>query len=305
LKTALITSLFFVSLICCLPCMAENGEIAIADWERDADGVIWSDYVLGKQSVFSTKHFTLNVLCDSETLKRASLMRDELYSLLEKDISRNAISGITEALGNLLEQYALNGVIPLQSREKSVILRIRITCKSFPDETHGIACHEDEDEKALMPLSEMTTIQPDSHKRPQKKYNRNDDILRNSSADKVNLAEYTLYSDKVDHFRLFLYLWEDNPFEQGNLDIKSPHLSVNHSPTNSAIPHLTIYLEKAEKSSFTIPVSRDSVLQNGRRTVHDIFLSRLATSVLGQITSLSCLISLHPWRIPCCDGVMS
>lgn len=311
MKTLLITSLGVLILLCCVPCKAVTGEIAVADWERDEDGAIWSDYVLGEQSAFSDEAFTLNAFCDSRTVERASLMRSELYSILEKDISNNVITGTTAALADLLEQYALRGIVPIQSREKSVIVRIRLARKAFRDEKDAIASQEDKNEKALMPLSAMTVLNPNTNKSSSKKYNRDDGIPANSSFDKVNLAEYALDSDKVDHFQLFLYLWEDNPFERGGLDIQSPLLPVNHAPAPSNIFHLPTYPKKAKKPSIDISVNRAASLQKSRQNVNKIFLSGPGAAAISLASAINLMfhlnlhISIYPWRIPCYEGAIS
>ena len=180
-----------------------------ASWERDADAAVWDDAVA--RGAMPRTSFS-----SASAASRNAAIRQEARRMLEH--SKNSGTTDIAVAAAILKDAAGQGVLPVTEQESSLITGALILsslhhCRGLSlDGTHrdryghGVLC-------AAAIAGNGVHRNVDSKKLPRRKFNADNDASR------VNLVQYATDCGKADYYGLFLYLWEDGPWDTRKADI--------------------------------------------------------------------------------------
>ena len=215
-------------------------------WERDADAAVWDHAV-------DTGTMPRTSFSSASATRRSSDIRQQARLILERSETPGTSDSAVAAA--ILKDFAGQGVLPVTAQESSLITGVSMLsslhhCRGFSWNGksrdrygHSILC------SAVIAGSGVHR-NVDSKKLPRRNYNADND------ASNVNLVQYATDYGKADYYGLFLYLWEDGPWETGNAEI-----SISTVPLLESIRDVYAYNPAPSCTPLHIPLKFPFIIE--------------------------------------------
>ncbi len=204
-----------------------------ASWERDADAAVWDDAVA--RGAMPRTSFS-----SASAASRNAAIRQEARRMLEH--SKNSGTTDIAVAAAILKDTAGQGVLPVTELESSLITGALIL--SSLHHCHGLSLEGTNRDRyghsvlCAAAIAGNGTSRTGAAKKPYRKKNN-----ENNNASRVNLVQYATDCGKADYYGLFLYLWEDGPWDTKKADIFSriipPLVSIREVYSNNPAPSCT------------------------------------------------------------------
>jgi len=210
-----------------------------ASWERDADAAVWDDAV-ARGAMPRTSYSSAGAA------RRSDAIRQEARRMLEH--SKNSGTTDIAVAAAILKDTAGQGVLPVTELESSLITGALIL--SSLHHCHGLSLEGTNRDRyghsvlCAAAIAGNGTSRTGAAKKPYRKKNN-----ENNNASRVNLVQYATDCGKADYYGLFLYLWEDGPWDTRKADISISSLPslvsirevYSFNPTQpSALTHIPL-----------------------------------------------------------------
>jgi hypothetical protein len=235
---------------------ASGREEAVASWEREAGGRIWSERVIADALSDSGEKMPLNALCDETAFETIRSLRARAVSLLQDAAGGNGDGdGYSFRLyAGILKNISKIDITSLKDHERELLIGL----SSLPHSVSLKDClspgKRQRDEIASTPPPPAAT----NPRVVTQNVKINNALTRKRAevqdlSHNVNLREYSVRAGKIDLYTLYLYIWEDNPFPGGSARIQLlpvfPPLPLIHTPphhTTEISLHISVHRQSCD-----------------------------------------------------------
>jgi len=205
-----------------------------ASWEREADAAVWDHAV-------DTGTMPRTSFASASATRRSADMRQEARRILERSETPGTSDSAVAAA--ILKDCAGQGILPVTERESSLITGALMLSSLHHCRVPSLDGKKRDRYGHSMMCSAVISGNGAHSAGAAKKAGRIQHD-KNNNASRVNLALYATDCGKVDYYGLFLYLWEDGPWDTIHEDISIstllPVVSIrdvySYNPTPSCTP---------------------------------------------------------------------
>ena len=222
----MIRKIHFLLAICVLfsasVAFASTAEEQRCGRERNADRALWGEKVVSQAYTVTGKVLRLNAFCDDKAFEKIRALRYAAYLQVVGGADESGINA------TLLRNAIGIDVAPVRDNERLMCNVFSPTIVKIASAAMGNAPLKDREQWGT-PAVFAALINNNPHKRPtQKKIAEVSRAETRVRTDKINVREYRYGTVKVDYYRLYLYLWEDVPWDYtANINIFSSQCSIS------------------------------------------------------------------------------
>lgn len=179
-------------------------------WEKEAECSIW-DKIVESGSSGNDQVFAVNSHCSLAMIKKISAMREKAAGVLHSDTNSSNLKVYAGVYSRIYEYCGIAGVRPLSEPERKLVMNSMYGQCNFCTAKYGFTGNSGNNFLWLYVNKEKCIFSSSGFK----KCVNNSVISINIHQKKIDPGKnYSHEQITTDYFRLFLYIWEDGPYDK-------------------------------------------------------------------------------------------